>query len=95
MPQQAKNICAGDGAPASGAFPAFAARRVFTSGAQVWYNVCATKVRMRRGAPPKECEGTRRRMVLLDEVKRRLSELQPEVADLADALAIERSKLRL
>ena len=34
-------------------------------------------------------------MVLLDEVKRRLSELQPEVADLADALAIERSKLRL
>ena len=27
-------------------------------------------------------------MVLLDEVKRRLSELQPEVADLADALAI-------
>ena len=34
-------------------------------------------------------------MVLLDEVKRRLSELQPEVADLADALAIERSRLRL
>ena len=34
-------------------------------------------------------------MVILDEVKRRLSELQPEVADLADALAIERSKLRL
>lgn len=34
-------------------------------------------------------------MVLLDEVKRSLSELQPEVADLADALAIERSRLRL
>ena len=34
-------------------------------------------------------------MVILDEVKRRLSELAPEVADLADALAIERSKLRL
>ncbi len=34
-------------------------------------------------------------MVILDEVKRQLSELEPEVADLADALAIERSKLRL
>lgn len=34
-------------------------------------------------------------MVILDEVKRQLSELAPEVADLADALAIERSKLRL
>lgn len=34
-------------------------------------------------------------MVLLDEVKRSLSELQPEVADLADALAIERNRLRL
>ena len=50
---------------------------------------------MRRGTPPRECEGTRKRMVLLDEVKRSLSELQPEVADLADALAIERSRLRL
>ena len=34
-------------------------------------------------------------MVILDEVKRQLSELEPGVADLADALAIERSKLRL
>ncbi len=34
-------------------------------------------------------------MVILDEVKRRLGELAPEVTDLADALAIERSKLRL
>lgn len=34
-------------------------------------------------------------MVILDDVKRRLSELAPEVADLADALAIERCKLRL
>ena len=34
-------------------------------------------------------------MVILDEVKRQLFELEPEVADLADALAIERSKLRL
>ena len=34
-------------------------------------------------------------MVILDEVKRRLGELAPEVTALADALAIERSKLRL
>ena len=34
-------------------------------------------------------------MVLLDEVKRRLSELAPEVTDLHDALAIERSRVRL
>ena len=34
-------------------------------------------------------------MVILDEVKRRLSELAPEVTDLHDALAIERSKVRL
>ena len=34
-------------------------------------------------------------MVILDEVKHRLSELAPEVADLHDALAIERGKLRL
>ena len=34
-------------------------------------------------------------MVLLDEVKRRLSELAPEVTDLHDALAIERSRMRL
>ena len=31
-------------------------------------------------------------MVILDEVKRRLSELAPEVTDLHDALAIERSR---
>ena len=34
-------------------------------------------------------------MVILDEVKRRLSELAPEVTDLHDALAIERSRVRL
>ncbi len=34
-------------------------------------------------------------MVILDEVKRRLSELAPEVTDLHDALAIERSRMRL
>ena len=34
-------------------------------------------------------------MVMLDEVKRRLSELAPEVTDLHDALAIERSRVRL
>ena len=34
-------------------------------------------------------------MVILDEVKRRLSELAPEVPDLHDALAIERSRVRL
>ena len=34
-------------------------------------------------------------MVILDEVKRRLSELAPEVSDLHDALAIERSRVRL
>ncbi len=34
-------------------------------------------------------------MVILDEIKRRLSDLEPEVRDMADALAIERSKLRL
>ena len=34
-------------------------------------------------------------MVILDEVKRRLSELAPEVTDLHDALAIERSWVRL
>ena len=34
-------------------------------------------------------------MVILDEVKRRLSELAPEVTDLHDALAIERSRGRL
>ena len=34
-------------------------------------------------------------MVILDEVKRRLSELSPVIADLADALAIEQSKVRL
>ena len=34
-------------------------------------------------------------MVILDEIKRRLSDLEPEVKDMADALAIERSKLRL
>ena len=34
-------------------------------------------------------------MVILDEVKRRLSELAPEVTDLHDALAIARSKVRL
>ena len=34
-------------------------------------------------------------MVILDEVKRRLSELAPEATDLPDALAIERSRLRL
>ena len=32
-------------------------------------------------------------MVILDEVKRRLSELAPEVTDLHDALAIERSRV--
>ena len=34
-------------------------------------------------------------MVIFDEVKRRLSELAPEVTDLHDALAIERSRVRL
>ena len=34
-------------------------------------------------------------MVIVDEIKRKLSELAPEVKDLGDALAIERSKLRL
>ena len=34
-------------------------------------------------------------MVILDEVKRRLTELAPEVTDLHDALAIERSRVRL
>ena len=34
-------------------------------------------------------------MVILDEGKRRLSELAPEVTDLHDALAIERSRVRL
>ena len=34
-------------------------------------------------------------MVILDEVKRRLSELAPEVTDLHDAMAIERSRVRL
>ena len=34
-------------------------------------------------------------MVILDEVKRRLSELAPEVTELHDALAIERSRVRL
>ena len=34
-------------------------------------------------------------MVILDEVKRRLSELAPEVTDMHDALAIERSRVRL
>ena len=34
-------------------------------------------------------------MVILDEVKRRLSELAPEVTDLHDALAIARSRVRL
>ncbi len=34
-------------------------------------------------------------MIILDEVKHHLSELRPEAADLHDALAIERSKLRL
>ena len=34
-------------------------------------------------------------MILVDEIKRELGELAPEVTDLADALAIERSRLRL
>ena len=34
-------------------------------------------------------------MILIDEIKRELGELAPEVTDLADALAIERSRLRL
>ena len=34
-------------------------------------------------------------MILIDEIKRELGELVPEVTDLADALAIERSRLRL
>ena len=34
-------------------------------------------------------------VVILDEVKRRLSEITPVIADLSDALAIEQSKVRL